>query len=171
MRRIFGKILTNVLVLAVAMLAFATDLSGKWTGKMTLDGSALKKKLQEQSAKLTGEKKKQVESRIKMIDQSIQIVDKTKIKLDIKKGGVAFIEFNRNGKPEPEWCKWVLKGKKVTLSGFTGGGDTLMTLDGVVGETAKTLTFDMSFVIQQQMKSQGLKSASSPKMTLTFQKS
>jgi hypothetical protein len=151
--------------------SYSADLVGKWTGKMTLDGSTLKKQLREQSAKLTGEKKAQVENRIKMIDQSIQVVDKTKIRMDLKKGGVAFIEFNRNGKAEPEWCKWAMKGKKLALTGFSGGGDATMTLEGVVSEASKTLTFDMSIIIAQQMNAQGLKSASKPKMTLTFKKS
>jgi hypothetical protein len=90
--------------------------------------------------------------------------------MDIKKGGVAFIEFTRNGKAEPEWCKWVMKGKKLSLNGFTGGGDSTMSLEGEVLDNGKKIVFDMSFVIEKQMKSQGLKSSIKPKMTLTFRK-
>lgn len=159
------------LTIAISAQCLSSDLVGKWSGKMTLDGSAIKKQLQEQSTKLTGEKKRLVESRLKLIDQSIQIVDKTKIRLDVKKGGVALIEFVRNGKAEPEWCKWKVKGKSLELSGFSGGGDATMNLVGSIANSGKTLIFDMSFVIQQQMNLQGLKSSSKPKMTLTFKKS
>lgn len=151
--------------------AHAADLAGKWTGKMALDGTTLKKQLKEQSAKLTGANKKRVEDRIKTIDESIQTVDKTKVKLDLKKGGVAFVEFNRNGKAEPEWCKWTVKGKKITLFGFSGQGNSTMTLDGTIADSGKSLIFDMSSMIAQQMNSQGLKAASIPKLTLTFKKS
>ncbi|MEI8283086.1 MAG: hypothetical protein WCG75_11825, partial [Armatimonadota bacterium] len=150
--------------------AFSIDLSGKWTGKMALDGTALKKQLKEQSAKLTGKPKQQIDNRIKVIDQSIQFVDKTKIKLDLKKGGVAFVEFNRNGKSEPEWCKWKAQGKKITLSGFTGGGDSMTTLQGTIATGAKTIVFDMSYLIARQMNAQGLRASTKPKMTLTFKK-
>jgi hypothetical protein len=171
MKGISYKPLWIGLTMVITTHCYSADLVGKWTGKMSLDGSAIKKQLQVKSAKLTGEKKKAVENRLKMIEQSIQIVDKTKIRMDVKKGGVAFIEFNRNGKAEPEWCKWKVKGKQLVLSGFTGGGDTMMNLEGSIADSGKTLIFDMSFVIQQQMAHQGLKSSSKPKMTLTFKKS
>ncbi len=170
MKGVLTKSLWIVAASALSTTAFSTDLSGKWTGKMALDGTALKKQLKEQSANLTGKPKLQVENRMKIIDQSIQFVDKTKIKLDLKKGGVAFVEFNRNGKLEPEWCKWKSKGKKITLSGFTGGGDSMTTLQGTIAAGAKTLVFDMSYLIARQMSVQGLKASTKPKMTLTFKK-
>lgn len=165
------RILCLIGLFGLAMSAHAADISGKWTGKMSLDGSALKKQLKEQSAKLTGADKRRVEDRIKVIDESIQVVAKTKIKLDLKKGGIAYVEFIRNGKAEPEWCKWKVKGKKITLTGFSGGGDTIMALDGLIADAGKTLIVDMSPIMAHQMKSQGLKSALKPKMTLTFKKS
>jgi hypothetical protein len=171
MKGILKKSICIILASGMTSIALTADLVGKWTGKMTLDGSAIKKQLREESAKLTGERKKQVENRIKIIDESIQIVEKTKIKMDIKKGGVAFIDFNRNGKSEPEWCKWSVKGKKVALTGFSGGGNAMMNLDGVVADAGKSLVFDMSSIMAQQMNAQGLKSAKKPKMTLTFRKS
>lgn len=171
MNKVFKKFGGVVFVAALAAQALPADLTGKWVGKMVLDGTAMKKHLQDLSGKATPEQKKQIANRIKLIDESIQFVDKTKIRLDLKKAGVAFIEFDRNGKKEPEWCKWILKAKKLTLNGFTGGGDALMAMDGVVSNGEKTIVFDMSFVIEKQMSMQGLKSILKPKMTLTFQKS
>ena len=170
MKGVLSKSIWVVATCVLSTTAFSIDLSGKWMGKMALDGTTLKKQLKEQSAKLTGATKKRVEDRIKTIDESIQTVDKTKVKLDLKKGGVAFVEFNRNGKAEPEWCKWTVKGKKITLFGFSGQGNSTMTLDGTIADSGKSLIFDMSSMIAQQMNSQGLKAASIPKLTLTFKK-
>jgi hypothetical protein len=170
MKGILRKSLWIVATCALSTTAFSIDLSGKWTGKMVLDGSALVSQLKSQSQAATGNKKKQIESRLKTITESIQFVSKTKIRLELKKGGAAFIEFTRNDKPEPEWCKWVVSNKRIQLTGFSGGGDSTMVLDGIVAEENKKLIFDMSFVIAKQMDAQGLKSKSKPKMTLTFTK-
>lgn len=171
MNGILRKSFFALTLCAISASALSANVIGKWTGKMTLDGSGLKKQLKEQSAKFSGERKKQVDDRLKLVDQSIQFIDKTKIRMDIKKGGIAFIEFNRNGKIEPEWCKWVVKGNKITLNGFTGGGDSTMALEGDILNGGKKLLFDMSFIIAKQMNAQGLKSAQKPKMTLSFTKS
>ena len=169
MNGIFNKSLCVILATGLSSIALTADVVGKWSGKMTLNGSVLRKQLVEQSSKLSGENKKQIDNRIRMIDESIKVVEKAKVKLDLKKGGVAFIEFTRNREAEPEWCKWSVSGKKVKLIGFSGGGNK-MTLDGSLGDSGKSILFDMSFLIAEQMKMQGLKSASKPKLTLIFKK-
>ena len=171
MRTSFNKITGILGLLCFCQISLAAEnLAGKWTGKMTLDGSVLKKELNAQLSKVTGERKKAVESRIHMIDESIKVVEKTEIKMDLKKGGKAFVELTRNGKKEPEWCKWKAKGKAIFLNGFSGGGDATMALNGSITNSGKTLVFDMSPYFAGQMKSQGLRPAQKPKLTLTFKK-
>jgi hypothetical protein len=150
--------------------ACAATIAGKWTGRMALDGSHLKKQLKQQSAIATGNKKKQIESRIRTIDQSIQMVAKSVIKLDLQKGGIAMLDFMRNGKSDPERGRWVQKGRKLFLLGLTGGGDTKLSLNGAVTEGGKTLLFDMSSMMEHEMSAKGLKSTVKPKLTLSFKK-
>ena len=172
MRTSFNKItvILGPLCLFQTILA-AENLEGKWTGKMTLDGSVLKKELNAQLSKATGGRKNAIENRLHMIDDSIKVVEKTAVKMDLKKGGKAFVELTRNGKKEPEWCSWKAKGKAIFLNGFSGGGDATMALTGTVTDAGKTLVFDMSPYFAGQMKAQGLRPAQKPKLTLTFRKS
>lgn len=158
-------------ILGLAGNSIAANLPGKWTGKMKLDGTAYRNELVKRGKKLKGEEKKQLDQKIKLIDESIVSVGKTVIKLDIKKDGIAFIEFNRSGTKTPgEWCKWNLKGQNITLSGFSGMGDETMVFSGKMIEGGKKIQFDASQIILKQLQAKGLKNNHPPKLTITFTK-
>ena len=165
----------RILLLAGAGLfastAFAADISGKWTGRMSLDSTAIKRELQKESVHANPAQKKDIEDRIRKIDASVQMVAKNVVKMDLKKGGVVILDLMRNGKSDPERGRWSRKGSKLFLLNLTGGGDKRFEMKGVILNGDKTLFFDMSEMMVQEMKAKGLRSTVRPKLTLSFKKS
>ena len=157
-------------VIFFATSALAAPVEGKWTGRMALDGSVMKQQLHKQLTTAIGGQKKQIEVRIRKIDESIQMVAKNVIKLGLQKNGVAVLDFMRNGKSDPEKGRWIQKGKKLFLLALTGGGDTKLNLNGSILDGGKTLIFDLSSMMEEEMKVQGLKPTVKPKLTLSLKK-
>lgn len=166
------KISRTILVASTAMLAlnaFAADIVGKYTGKVSMDMSAARSAVQKQAAKLTGEKKKQLESQLTMFDSVKKVTEAMTLKLELVKGGVAKISQTANGKSTTENGKWTLTGNKVKLFGFSGKSGGPKELNGVVKNNGKVLFFDMSAEVKKQTAAMGpAQAALAPKVSISF---
>lgn len=168
------KISRIVFSASLAMLsihAFAADVVGKYNGKITMDMSAARAAVQKEAAKATGDKKKQIEAQLSMIDGVKKMTEGMTLKLELVKGGVAKISQTANGKSSTENGKWTLNGSKIRLFGFSGKTGGPKELNGVVKNNGKVLFFDMSDEVKKQTAARGggaAQAALAPKVSISF---
>lgn len=126
-----------LVLIAVAGSAFASDITGNWTGKIELGNITL-------PANFTAEQKKQMEP---MIAQQKEALKKASINFVFKKGGTytaTSVGMPNAGKPSTG--KWALKGSTLTITpdakeGKMAGGPKSMS--GDVASNGKAITFSV----------------------------
>jgi hypothetical protein len=167
------KISRIILVASTAMLAlnaFAADVTGKYTGRISLDLSDVKKMIQGMAAKAPADKKGQMTSQLAMLDSAKKATEAMTLKLELKKGGVATIEQSQGKQTKKETGKWAVNGTKIRMFGFTGTSGGPKEFSGVVKDGGKTLFFDLSAEMQKQAAAGGAPKGTGGKLTLTFKR-
>ncbi|HLO97686.1 MAG TPA: hypothetical protein VK171_03735 [Fimbriimonas sp.] len=165
----FSRIILVASTAMLALNAFAADIVGKYTGKVTMDMSSARSAIQKQAAKLSGEQKKQVEAQLAMVDNVKKATEAMTLKLEIVKGGVAKISQTANGKSSTESGKWTVSGNTVKLFGFSGKSGGPKEMSGVVKNNGKVLFFDMSAEVKKQTaKMSPQQAALAPKVSISF---
>jgi len=126
-----------LLFAAIAGSAFASDITGNWTGKIELGKFNL-------PASMTAEQKKQMEP---MIAQQKEALKKASINFVFKKGGTyTATSVGMPGAAKPSTGKWTLKGSTLTIvpdpkEGQMASGPKSMS--GEVAPTGKVITFSV----------------------------
>jgi hypothetical protein len=164
------KFIMASLIATLAISAFAADPTGKWNGKITMDLSSVKAMIKKDAAKLTGDKKKQAESQISMIDLNEKAFAKAVIKMEMKKDHTLSITQTMNGKSENDAGKWSQVGAKVKMFGFSAKNGGPKEMNGVLSANGKSLIIDLSEEMKKQAVQRGAPAGFSGKMVISFTK-
>ena len=170
----FTRTVLAVSALALSLSAYAADITGKWTGKISMDMKEAKAAAMS-AAKSQG--KSMTPEQVKMMDQQMamgmSMVANIRMNVVVSKGGTYTMTTTGGPgaqKPQAEEGTWVVKGNKVTLSGkkATMGPKTLV---GTLSPNGKTITFDVSKQAKDQAAKGGApKGMKTPSVTIIFTK-
>jgi hypothetical protein len=164
------KFIMASLFATMAISAFAADPTGKWNGKINMDLSGVKAMIKQQSAKLTGDKKKAAEGQMAMIDLNEKAFSKAVIKMEMKKDHTLSITQTMNGKSESDAGKWSQVGTKVKMFGFSAKNGGPKEMNGVLSANGKSLIIDLSEEMKKQAIKSGAPAGFSGKMVISFNK-
>lgn len=169
-----SRTILAVSALALSLSAYAADITGKWTGKISIDMKAAKEQAIAQASK--GGKKLTPEQ-IKMMDQQMamgmSMVTAIRMNAVIEKGG-KYTMTTTGGpgsqKPEVETGTWTQKGNQITMTGSKSSKGP-KTLVGTLSGNGKTITFDVSKQAKDQAAKNGApKDFKTPPVTIVFTK-
>jgi hypothetical protein len=164
------KLILASFIAALSMSAFAADATGKYNGKVSMDLSSVKSMVRQQAAKLTGDKKKQVEGQIAMIEMQEKSFAKAVINLELKKDRSVAISQSMGGKNKSDAGKWSQSGNKVKMYGFSSKDGGPKEMSGVLSADGKSLIFDLSEEMKKQASKNGAPAGFAGKMVISFKR-
>jgi len=164
------KVIFASLIAGLTVSAFAADATGKYNGKVSMDLSSVKDMVRKEAAKLSGDKRKQVESQIAMIESQEKGFAKATISLELKKDHSLSISQSMSGKSKSEAGKWSQAGNKVKMFGFSGKDGGPKEMSGVMSADGKTIVFDLSDEMKKQAAKNGAPAGFAGKMVISFKR-
>jgi len=166
----FTRTVLAVSALALSLSAYAADITGKWTGKMSMDMSALKAQFAAQAGNLKPEQKKMVEQQMAMASTMLAAM---RMNVDFQKGGKYTMTTTGtpgSQKAESETGTWTIKGNQVSMTGSKSGKGP-RTVVGTLSSNGKTITVDLTKEAKAQAaKSGAAKDTKVPPLTIVFTK-